>query len=629
MSTIFGVDIVGGSIHGKIKPRYAVVVLENGKENGKVVSRSKLFRMVREKKPDILAVDNVYEVFKSKEELIKFLSDIPATTKLVQVAGKGASLPSLAKRFGLKINIRNPFDEARACAYLASFGVGYEVSVFTDKTKITVSRNRSLGKGGWRQKKYGRRIHDAVRQVYREIRYKLVSMGLEFVEDVRAGYGGISRGVLIVNAPKRDVPINSFKTRDVQVRVEAVEKDKIELIPLSKTLRYTIVGVDPGATTGVAVIDLSGNLIEVTSKKGWKAGEVIEYISSLGKPVVVATDKSNPPEFVQKIKASFNAVLYAPREDISVEKKKNLTAKFKLLNDHERDALAAAIDAFNSYKNKLRNVERRVPAGMDSDRIKAEIIRGTPLRTFLCQEESSAKAEKRTHVEELSKEEIERRDRIINELREENRILRKQVSELKEEVERLRKKVASISREEHEKIRRDLYVRNLERELYELRKLLKEKERTIKELELRIAKLRKMKLLEFKGWREVKVLRKFTREEIERAERELSIGAGDIIYILDSSGGSRTLAESLCKKEIKAVICGSEMSHLAAEVFDEYNIPRIDVDEVEILLGDDIAVVNAAKFEEIYRRKMDELRQKKVDNLERIVEEYRRTRMIR
>ncbi len=628
MSTIFGVDIVGGSIHGKIKPRYAVVVLEDNKEYEKVVSRSKLFRMVRERKPDIVAIDNIYEVFGSKEDLIAFLSEIPANTKLVQVAGKNGSLPSLAKRFGLRINIRNPMDEARACAYLASFGVGYEVSVFTDKTKITVSRNRSLGKGGWRQKKYGRKVHDAVRQVYREIRYKLASMGFEFVEEVRKGYGGISRGVIIVNAAKSEIPLNSFKTRDVQVKVEAVEKDKIEFIPLSKTLRYTIVGVDPGATTAVAVIDLSGNLIDVTSKKGWKAAEVIEYISSLGKPVVVATDKSNPPEFVQKVKVSFNAVLYSPKEDISVDKKKSLTANYKLLNDHERDALAAAMDAYNSYKNKLRNVEKRIPAGMDLDRIKAEIIRGTPLKTFLSVEEKAAKVDKKPQIEEVSKEELERKEKIIRELREENKILRKQISELKEEIERLRNRIAAISREEHEKIRRDNYIRNLEKEILDLRKQLKRKDEEIEELKSRIGLLKKMKLLEFKGWREVKVIRKFTKEEIERAEKELGIGSGDVVYILDSSGGSKALAEALCRKEIKAVIYGSEMSHMAAEVFDEYNVPRISVNEVEILLGDDIAVVNAEKFDEVYERKLEELKERKVDMLEKLVEEYRRTRMI-
>ena len=519
-------------------------------------------------------------------------------------------------------------DEARACAYLASFGIGYEVSVFMDKTKITVSRNRSLGKGGWRQKKYGRKIHDSVRTVYREIRNKLAEMGFDFIEDVKIGYGGISRGTLLVNASRRDLPINSFKTRDVQVKVEAVAKDRIEFIPLSKTLRYTIVGIDPGSTTAVAAVDLRGNLVDVRSKKSWSAGEVVEYISSLGKPVVVATDKSNPPEFVSKIRASFNAVLYTPREDLSVEKKKGLTSRYRLLNDHERDALAAALDAYNSYKSKLINVEKRLPAGMDSDRVKAEIIRGTPLKDIFASESREERDVRKTHTETVSREEILRRDKIIRELREENRILANRISELRKEVEKLRMRINTLSREEHERIRRDNYIRNLEREVYELRKKLKGKDEEIAALKEKIELFRKMKLLEFQGWREVKVLKKFTRDEVERAEKELGVSEGDVVYIVDSSGGSASLAENLCRMRIKAVICGSEMSHMAADVFENHSIPRISVDEVEMLVGEDIAVVEAEKFEEIYRKKVEEMKRKKVDRLEKLVEEYRKKRGI-
>ena len=50
MNVVFGVDIVRGSAHGKIKPKYALVILENGKELKKIVSKSKLFRLIRDKK---------------------------------------------------------------------------------------------------------------------------------------------------------------------------------------------------------------------------------------------------------------------------------------------------------------------------------------------------------------------------------------------------------------------------------------------------------------------------------------------------------------------------------------------------------------------------------------------------
>ncbi len=626
MSCIFGVDIIKGSIHGKRKPSYAVFIIKDDGFMEKIVSKNKLFRMVRQYKPSIVSFDSISEVFSSKEELIKFLKEIPPQTKLVQVSSiERGSLPYLSKRYGLKIGLRNPMDEAKASAYLASFGIGDEISMFVDKTVITVSRNRSLGKGGWRQNKYRRKVHDSVRQVYREIKRKLDEMGLEYEEEVRKGYGGISKGILIVNADKASIPINSFKTRDVQVRVEAVEKDKIEFIPLKRTKIHTIVGIDPGTTTAVAILDLNGNLLGVKSQKNWKLHNVIEYILSFGKPIVIATDKSTPPDYVLKIKAAFNAILYAPKDDLSVEKKKNLASYYKFVNDHERDAVAAAKDAFNSYKNKLMSVEKRIPAGFDSDKIKAEILKGVPLKDLLKEEKEVVRKEKVVH-EEVSYEDVERKEKLIKELEEENKILKDKISELKKEVERLKSKIVSLSRKEHEKVRKDNYIRSLEVEIVELKKILKEKDKMIEELNNRIEVLKRMKFLEFSGWKGVKVLRKFTKDEIERVDREYGINEDDIIYIEDSSGGGKISAEMICNKKVKAVIVQNEMSHLAQSVFDENEIPIIYANEVEIESGDGIAVINAKMFNEVLDKKLKEINRRKVDRVEKLFLEYKSKR---
>lgn len=610
---IVGVDVIG---HRK----FAFVAIEGEEELKGVVSRNKFFRTIRELRPEIVAIDNISELFKSKEELAEFLRN--TNTKLVQVA-VDSSLPTLARRFGIKMNPRDPFDEARACAYLASFDIGYEVSVFTDKTQIVVSRNRSLGKGGWRQKRYSRKVHDAVRAVYKEIKAILDDLGLEYTESVRTRFGGISRGEILVNAPKKDVPISSFKTKDVQVKVASVEKERVELIPLSTSKRYLIAGIDPGTTTAVAIIDLAGNLISIRSKKDWSVSEVIEFITQHGIPVIIATDKKNPPEFVSKIRASFNAVLHSPKEDLTVERKRELTAKYRVLNDHERDALASAIDALNNYQSKFRNIEKRVPAGVDVERVKAEIIRGTKLES-LFEDKKVEKAEKKeaTDIDLFSA--LERRDKKIRELIEENEMLRRQIAELKEEIERLRARIASLSTEEKEKIRKETYIRNLEFRISELLSEIREKDSEISRLKEQVELLRKLKFGELMGWKEVKVLRKLSREEIEQNK---DIGEGEIVLILDPSGGSKSVAEMLCMKKIKAVITLGEMSHLAGEVFDSYCIPRIKADEVELIGGEGFACVSP-RFDEVYRRKLEELRIKRIERIEKLFEEYRRARGI-
>ncbi|AGK61525.1 hypothetical protein Asulf_01548 [Archaeoglobus sulfaticallidus PM70-1] len=620
---IFGIDIVKGSLRGRIRPEYALVVLDNDKEEEYRVTRSKLFRMVRELKPDIVAFDSIQELFSSKRELVDFLKVLPSSIKFVQIAGK-ESLHAIARRYGIRMNIRSPADEARACAYLASFGVGSEISVFFDKTIITVSRNRSLGKGGWHQNRYRRRVHDEVRMIFNEIKEILKNKGFEFSEDVRFGYGGISRGTLLVNAERSEVPINSFKTKNVQVRVEAIERDKIEYIPLKKRVRHLIVGIDPGSTVGVAVLDLDGKVLGVRSKKGWSFSEVIEYILSFGKPVIVATDKSNAPEYVSKVRSAFNAIIYTPRDDMSVERKIQLTRGYKVFNDHERDALSSAIEAFNSYKNKLMNIEKRMPAGYDLDAVKAGVIKGIPLKTILGEERREEKKEKKTVPSKVDREEIKRKDRLIEELYEENRILKEEIKELRREIESLKQRIVSISREEHERIRRDNYIKTLEAENKRLRMELSEKNSKIDELESKLAVIKRMRYLElFEGWKWVKVLKKFTKEEIERVEKEFGINENDIIFIHDCSGGGKTTAEYLIKKGVKAIISSSPMSHLASSLFEEAGIPVIDVENVEVEIADEIVLLNSKKFEERYLEEKRKMEKRKLDLLEELIQEYR------
>jgi predicted RNase H-like nuclease (RuvC/YqgF family) len=606
---ILGIDAIG-------KGKFAVVVLDSGVK--KTVSKPKLFRLIKELKPDIVAIDNISELFEEKREIVNFLKN--SNVKLIQIAVDGP-LPVIAKRFGIKMNPRDPFDEARTCAYLASLDFGYEISVFTDKTRIIVSRNRRLGKGGWRQKRYGRKVHDAVRSVYREIKRILDQAGFEYTEIVKKGFGGISRGELIVNAPIKEIPISPFKTRDVQVKVESIEKEKIELIPVSKSMRYLIVGIDPGTTTAVAIIDLGGNLISVKSQKDWNFSDVVEFIKSHGKPVLIATDKKNPPEFVNKVKAAFNAVLYAPREDLSLDKKRELTSKYDFLNDHERDALASAIDALKNYESKFRNIEKRLPVGFDVERAKAEIIRGMTLKS-LFEPQVVEKVERKDEKEVDFLDLLEKKDKKIKELKKENEMLRKQIEELRAEIEKLRAKIVAMADEEKEKMRREIYAKNLESRIVELIAEIKKKDSEIARLKEKLEILKKMKLLEISGWKEVKLVKKFSKEELEKAE----IVEGDIVYIADASGGSKSSAEFLCSKKIKAVITGSEMSHVAREVFDSFGIPRIRKEEVDIIEGSEVAFVGH-NFEEVYKSKLEEMRRKAVERIEKLFEDYKKRRI--
>ncbi|RLE45393.1 MAG: DUF460 domain-containing protein, partial [Candidatus Methanomethylicota archaeon] len=99
------------------------------------------------------------------------------------------------------------------------------------------------------------------------------------------------------------------------------------------------------------------------------------------------------------------------------------------------------------------------------------------------------------------------------------------------------------------------------------------------------------------------------------------------IYIMDSSGGGKISAEMLSEKGIKAVIYESEMSHLASEVFESYGIPKIHASEVEIMTSDEIAVVNSKSFEKTYERRLKELKERNLERLEKLFEDYKMRRL--
>lgn len=137
-------------------------------------------------------------------------------------------------------------------------------------------------------------------------------------------------------------------------------------------VRYVVVGIDPGTTIGLAILDLRGNPLHISSKKGADDFWIFQTIRSYGVPIIVATDKSSIPSRVGKISARFGAKLRAPKEDVRVSVKDEIAHRFSCCgDDHQRDALAAAFLAFQSFAHKFRQVEKRV----GKDRKKEEFVK--------------------------------------------------------------------------------------------------------------------------------------------------------------------------------------------------------------------------------------------------------------
>src|SRR5512136_2140504 len=320
---VFGIDIIKGSVRSRSRrPMYALVRMDGGAiESESEVSMFRLFRMLTEEKPDILAVDSLQEIASDQHELFFFLQGLPPRTRLVQVTGgeRKETLGKVAARYNISFNRFDPFAEARTAAQVASLGAGAEIIAFENESEIVASRHRSLGKGGWSQNRYVRKIHGAVQLKGREIEMALVAAGIKYEKKETRAFGGCSRVAFRVFAKMDQVPVSNYRGSDVQVRSSGKRLERIRFRPLSGKPKYLIVGIDPGTTTAVAALDLEGNLQYLGSSRQMTMSDVIEAIYKAGKPLIIASDVRDMPFSVEKIRRAFSGVAFSPRQDMSIE----------------------------------------------------------------------------------------------------------------------------------------------------------------------------------------------------------------------------------------------------------------------------------------------------------------------
>jgi len=613
-NVIFGVDIVHGSSRSRETPRYALVILNGEVERFPDISLFKLLRMIRQYRPDLLAVDSITELASNRKELISLLKRLPSDVRLVQVTGNEHQEPltRLGKEKGIVFNPMVPVEEAFACASLAAMGVGYIVSVFEDKTIIKVSRARSLGRGGWSQNRYRRKVQGKVREKVRDVEAKLKSIDHE--AKVTEGFGGLVNGTFIVNRKRSELGIHNSREEDVQVTVTSVEKDTIEFIPLErKTREHLIVGIDPGTTIGVAILNLNGELKGLISSRVMSIPDIVEYIRERGKPVIVATDVYPPPDTVEKIKRSFKATLFAPDERISVDEKVRIAKPYGYNNDHERDALSAAIKAYNAYKSKFAQIDRKAPAHLAND-VKVMAIGGTSIdnaigqllpkpivRPHAAPVPDPVEADAEIRLAEL-REQLRKKDEQIENLRSYISDLKREASETRHRLSTKEKKLSSLQQQGLDDLRKSKEITIRDKEIVLLKQEIYDERKRNSELRSNIDRLKQIRVLEFRGDKSpVKIIENLGKDSILACDKKLGLKPGDIVFIRDAGGGPQAAA-MLIEKGIRVVIRGTFMSHLAEEKFLEAKVPVVSKEDVALKLVDDFAVLDSHKLDAAIER---------------------------
>jgi len=159
-------------------------------------------------------------------------------------------------------------------------------------------------------------------------------------------------------------------------------------------MRSLIIGIDPGISTGVAILDLHGNLLHLSSRRDENKTKLARELLDHGSPFIVAVDVCPAPHTAEKIASSLGTLLWFPQRSMTVAEKNKLLKAFKkdykeasaggrgelkLEDKHERDALAAALRAFKSQRTfflKVRDALRKQHADALLDEVVPMLMRG-------------------------------------------------------------------------------------------------------------------------------------------------------------------------------------------------------------------------------------------------------------
>lgn len=642
---VFGIDIIKGSVRSRSRrPMYALVRMEGGTiESESEVSMFRLFRMLTAEQPDILAVDSLQEIAADQRELYFFLQGLPPQTRLVQVTGgeRKETLGKVAARFNISFNRFDPFAEARTTAQVASLGAGAEVIAFENESEVVVSRHRSPGKGGWSQNRYVRKMHGAVQLKGREIEMALVAAGLRYEKKETRAFGGCSRVAFRVFATRDQVPVPTYRGADVQVRIHGKRLERIRFRPLSIKPRYLIVGIDPGTTTAAAALDLDGNLLHLASSRQMTMSDVIESLYKVGKPLIIATDVQEMPYSVEKIRRAFSAIAFVPKQDVSVDTKVELTAPFPYANDHERDALSAALDAYRQYRHKFQNLIKRIPPGHDLDEVRARVIRGQSLDSVLGEMKVPARkpeaAESAPVPIDSSRhdERVRMLDGMVKRLRTFVAELQEEVKGNEYEIHRLQARLRNIHTARDAELAKETEVVKKDAVIQSLKKRLRKEERYNRNLLKRLARIKKFAELSMEGEvLPVKVMEALTKDGLRRLAEDVGIEEGDIIFVIRTDGYGRNIVRDLAELRVRAVIAASDT--LAARdpqmlpLFREAGVPLLSDTQAGVQVRGKQGLAGKGSLELALRdwqgQQEKHEREKKSEMIEHIFKEYKSER---
>ena len=378
--------------------------------------------------------------------------------------------------------------------------------------------------------------------------------------------------------------------------------------------KLLIVGIDPGTTTGYAVLDIEGKLLHLDSSKQLNLNSLISETINIGKVVLVGTDKVKVPSLVEAFATKLGARIISPEEDLRVDEKRKMINNFNFENEHQGDALASALFAYKETRALLDKIDFFVKENKKydiKDKIKELVITKRisikSATSIIEKKEEEDKIIEKIIVEKKLKESDFLR--LYNKLKkdeEEIKLIKKYNNNLKNKIINLEKQIKL----KETKIENKKLVDFREQRLRFSENVLKSKEKDIEELKLLIKKLNNI-ISNINNFYILKKLDTLGLNEFNFRNKILNIQRNDVLLIDNPNIISNNVIDFL-KNKVFVIVHKKPMSKKI-----ENSLPFVFINAKNLKIDED-------KYFGFVERKHFEMEKNKVNWVKKVIEDYKR-----
>ena len=386
--------------------------------------------------------------------------------------------------------------------------------------------------------------------------------------------------------------------------------------------KLLIVGIDPGTTIGYAVLDIEGNLLTAKSSKNCNLSILINELVSIGKTIIIGTDKKKIPDFVEKAGIKLGAKIISPKEDLLVYEKRNIASGFNIKKDHELDALASALFAYNEIKPLMNKIDYAVrnenKIHLKSKVLEIALKKNINIKGILDELEKPADAKveiNKVIVEKTPEKKIDPilKKKKISDSTKELALLKSQNIRLEKSLHKTLKKYSKLKKKEAEQNydgKFEIILRQKEERIVYSFHELNKKSMEIDELRKKIKGL--YSLMADLGQNVlIKKLKDFSSIELSHKNKILNIRQDDILLVEEPNIFSENTLTPL-KDKVSVVIYKKAPSR---KIMEKTDFIFIDCSKLDIFEEEYFAITN----KQIFNKEKN-----KLDVLKKIIDDYRK-----